>query len=146
MGIAITLFTLGVNITLYDGWFVITWSIIWINLVIWFRSVRYIPIFILRYAIICVPFTLAIDAILFDTILDEASADLMAGGLDAEEPSNLHAVDPHEVSGYETEDGTMVEGYYRDGDGNTDINLSKEDGGGYLRSNPDGDPSHNLHS
>lgn len=55
-----------------------------------------------------------------------------------------HYVDPHYVSGYERADGTVVDGYWRDGDGDTSVNLSKEDGGGYERSNPDGDPTNNL--
>ncbi|WEG16678.1 hypothetical protein PQ478_19565 [Alkalihalophilus pseudofirmus] len=57
-----------------------------------------------------------------------------------------HNVDPHYVNGYERADGTVVEGYWRDGDGDTSVNLSKEDGGGYERSNPDGDPTNNLNS
>lgn len=43
-------------------------------------------------------------------------------------------VDPHWVKGYERKDGTFVNGYWRDGDGNTKINLDKEHGGGYFRS------------
>lgn len=44
-------------------------------------------------------------------------------------------VDPHEVSDYVRSDGTEVEGYWRDGDGNTTIDRTIEQGGGYLRHN-----------
>ncbi|MCG7337154.1 hypothetical protein MHZ95_17995 [Sporosarcina sp. ACRSM] len=47
-----------------------------------------------------------------------------------------HFVEPHDVKGYYRQDGTYVKGYYRDGDGNTDIDRDKEQGGGYTRSNP----------
>ncbi|WJY26434.1 hypothetical protein [Sporosarcina trichiuri] len=43
-----------------------------------------------------------------------------------------HFVHPHEVSGYERQDGTYVEGYYRDGDGDTSVNRTVEQGGGYF--------------
>lgn len=42
-------------------------------------------------------------------------------------------VDPNQVSGYNRQDGTYVQPYWRDGDGNTSINLTKEQGGGYFR-------------
>ncbi len=42
-------------------------------------------------------------------------------------------VDPHEVSGYERADGTSVEGYYRDGDGDTTIDRPIDEGGGFFR-------------
>ncbi|QOR66361.1 hypothetical protein IM538_21770 [Cytobacillus suaedae] len=42
-------------------------------------------------------------------------------------PLNLHYVKPHYVQGYVREDGTAVDGYFRDG----------KHGAGYLRSNPD---------
>lgn len=65
------------------------------------------------------------------------------------QPFNLdidltHQVKSHFVEGYFRNDGTYVEGYYRDGDGNTAINHSVEQGGGYLRSNPDENPLNNL--
>lgn len=59
--------------------------------------------------------------------------------------TNVHEVKPHWVNGYERVDGTYVEGYWRDGDGNTSVNLSEEHGGAYLRSNPDGILENNLH-
>lgn len=49
-----------------------------------------------------------------------------------------HFVQPHFVEGYVRGDGTNVEGYYRDGDGNTDVDHSVSEGGGYSRTNPDG--------
>lgn len=53
------------------------------------------------------------------------------------EMENKHFVNPHEVNGYTRVDGTQVDGYYRDGDGNTNIDRPAETGGGYNRSNPD---------
>ncbi|WP_050615159.1 hypothetical protein [Bacillus testis] len=47
--------------------------------------------------------------------------------------SNQTWIDPHEVRGYERSDGTYVESYYRDGDGNTNINRGLDEGGGYYR-------------
>lgn len=43
-------------------------------------------------------------------------------------------VDPHQVDGYYKKDGSYVNGYWRDGDGNTSVNLTKSEGGGYWRS------------
>lgn len=57
---------------------------------------------------------------------------------------DVHSVDPHYVNDYVRADGTYVDGYWRDGDGDTSVNLDKEDGGGYLQSNPDGILSNNL--
>ncbi|MGG0936982.1 hypothetical protein ABHN11_12840 [Brevibacillus centrosporus] len=59
--------------------------------------------------------------------------------------TDVHEVKPHWVNGYERAEGTYVEGYWRDGDGNTSVNLTEEEGGGYLRSNPDGMLENNLH-
>ena len=59
-------------------------------------------------------------------------------------PNNIHSVDPHYVSDYTRADGTQVDGYWRDGDGNTSVNLDKEHGGVYLQSNPDELLSNNL--
>lgn len=57
---------------------------------------------------------------------------------------NIHFVNPHHVDGYFRNDGTYVNGYFRDGDGNTAIDHPAEQGGGYIRSNPDGNPFNNL--
>jgi len=57
---------------------------------------------------------------------------------------NTHFVNPHYVNGYFRSDGTYVEGYFRDGDGNSAIDTPAEMGGGYIRSNPDGNPFNNL--
>ena len=46
---------------------------------------------------------------------------------------HFHFVDPHHVNGYFRQDGTYVKGYFRDGDGNTSVDRSLEQGGGYLR-------------
>lgn len=57
---------------------------------------------------------------------------------------NTHFVNPHHVNGYFRNDGTYVEGYFRDGDGNSAVDRTVEAGGGYIRSNPDGNPFNNL--
>ncbi|WP_053367795.1 hypothetical protein [Bacillus sp. FJAT-27245] len=62
-----------------------------------------------------------------------------------EAPGTTH-VTPHEVSGYYRADGTYVDGYYRDGDGNPATSLTEEQGGGYLRTNPDGILGNNLNT
>ncbi|MBB6177317.1 hypothetical protein HNQ82_002150 [Anoxybacillus tengchongensis] len=59
---------------------------------------------------------------------------------------NLHFVKPHYVDSYVRKDGTVVQGYWRDGDGDTSINRMTEQGGGYLRSNPDHTTLNNLKS
>lgn len=46
---------------------------------------------------------------------------------------NLHHVDAHYVEGYVRADGTVVDGYLRDGDGDTSVHQSE----GYDRTNPD---------
>ncbi|MBM7702344.1 hypothetical protein [Metabacillus iocasae] len=46
---------------------------------------------------------------------------------------DLHHVKPHFVEGYVKSDGTVVDGYFRDGNGH-----------GYVRSNPDGILENNL--
>ncbi|EJQ39260.1 hypothetical protein IEE_04932 [Bacillus cereus BAG5X1-1] len=56
----------------------------------------------------------------------------------------LHFVKPHHVDGYMRQDGTYVEGYWRDGDGNAQVDRTVEMGGGYVRSNPDSVISNNL--
>ncbi|MBP1931479.1 hypothetical protein [Ammoniphilus resinae] len=55
-----------------------------------------------------------------------------------------HFVDPHYVHGYDRADGVHVDGYWRDGDGNTDHDLTVEQGGGYFQTNPDGNLFNNL--
>lgn len=57
---------------------------------------------------------------------------------------DTHEVKPHYVEGYTRADGTVVDGYWRDGDGDSSTMLKEEEGGGYSRSNPDGNPSNNL--
>ena len=44
----------------------------------------------------------------------------------------IHYVHPHQVSSYRRSDGTFVRGYWRDGDGNTNIDRST----GYWSHNP----------
>ncbi|MFB9324979.1 hypothetical protein ACFFSY_03470 [Paenibacillus aurantiacus] len=55
-----------------------------------------------------------------------------------------HFVNPNYVNGYDRDDGTHVEGYWRDGDGDTSVDLQVEDGGGYMQTNPDDDLGNNL--
>lgn len=47
-----------------------------------------------------------------------------------------HYVTPHSVRPYRRKDGTYVSGFWRDGDGNTDINRST----GYYARNPNAVP------
>ncbi|KAB7665574.1 hypothetical protein F9279_20190 [Bacillus sp. B1-b2] len=55
-----------------------------------------------------------------------------------------HNVNPHYVQGYTKSDGTQVDGYWRDGDSDTHHDLTASEGGGYERTNPDGDLTNNL--
>ncbi|MBO1515195.1 hypothetical protein [Metabacillus bambusae] len=64
----------------------------------------------------------------FDSAFDDGDE---YGGDDSS--SNQTWVDPHEVSGYVRSDGTQVAGYTRDGDGDTSVDRSLEEGGGYFR-------------
>jgi hypothetical protein len=61
-----------------------------------------------------------------------------------EEPGMDH-VKPHYVEGH-WRDGQWIEGYWRDGDGDTSVNLIEDQGGGYLRTNSDGNTINNLKS
>ncbi|PIC96648.1 hypothetical protein CSV69_03755 [Sporosarcina sp. P26b] len=47
--------------------------------------------------------------------------------------SSLNFVEPHSVKGYHRADGTPVNGYYRDGDGDTSVDRDVDQGGGYFR-------------
>ncbi|WP_038112617.1 hypothetical protein [Tuberibacillus calidus] len=58
--------------------------------------------------------------------------------------NNTHFVKPHYVHSYIKSDGTLVEGYYRDGDGNTHIDRPLDAGGGYMAGNPDGIKWNNI--
>lgn len=49
--------------------------------------------------------------------------------------NDVHYVQPHYVNAYDKADGTHVNGYWRDGDGNTAVNLSANQGGGYMSHN-----------
>lgn len=62
----------------------------------------------------------------------------------AEVNPELHFVEPHYVDAYIRKDGTYVEGYWRDGDGDTSVDLQVDQGGGYVRSNPDDSIWNNL--
>ncbi|QNU23455.1 hypothetical protein [Geobacillus zalihae] len=70
----------------------------------------------------------------------EAAADI-----ESDESPGTHHVRPHWVDGH-WRDGQWIEGYWRDGDGNIDVNLTEEQGGGYERTNPDGNSENNFTS
>lgn len=78
-----------------------------------------------------------------ETAVDENLFEQESGTQTEQEKTDTHAVDPHYVQDYYQTDGTHVEGYWRDGDSDTAHDLTAEEGGGYLQSNPDGDVSHN---
>jgi len=79
--------------------------------------------------------------------VDYSAHDFDTDGIDVDVDGDgmvdVHDVDPHYVSGH-FRDGEYVEGYWRDGDGDTSVDLNKAQGGGYLRSNPDGIKHNNL--
>jgi hypothetical protein len=58
--------------------------------------------------------------------------------------ADIHHVNPHYVQEHTRSNGTHVDGYWRDGDGDTRHDLTADVGGGYDRTNPDGDLSNNL--
>lgn len=60
------------------------------------------------------------------------------------EDAQIHDVQPNWVNGYIRSDGVEVDGYWRDGDGDPNTHLTNEDGGGYLRSNPDESLHNNI--
>ncbi|GMN99856.1 hypothetical protein [Parageobacillus thermoglucosidasius] len=67
----------------------------------------------------------------------------VAASIESEENPGTHHVRLHWVEGHWC-DGQWIEGYWRDGDGDTDVNLKEQQGGGYERTNPDGNPDNNL--
>lgn len=85
-----------------------------------------------------------------DGLADNSAADesnVAGDGVEDIDPASevgVLSVEPHYVFGHFRDDGVYVDGYWRDGDGDTSVDLSAENGGGYLRSDPDGDPSNNL--
>ncbi|WP_423408357.1 hypothetical protein AABM38_22360 [Heyndrickxia sp. MSNUG] len=90
-----------------------------------------------------------------DPLLDDLKAGASATeGNEAEEnlfdkdvvtsDPGLHFVNPHHVQGYTRSDGTVVDDYWRDGDGDTSDDLTVDEGGGYDQTNPDGDLTNNL--
>ena len=58
---------------------------------------------------------------------------------DADQPLNSSGgggetfVSPHFVDDYTKSDGTTVSGFWRDGDGDTSVDLTEDEGGGYFR-------------
>lgn len=57
---------------------------------------------------------------------------------DADQPLNGSGdgetfVKPHWVDDYTKSDGTFVSGFWRDGDGDTSVDLTEDEGGGYFR-------------
>jgi hypothetical protein len=68
-----------------------------------------------------------------DDGVSDVAADSVDGVTTTVENPNMHHVEPHWVNGYERADGTYVEGYWRDGDGDTSVN----NGTGWMQHNPD---------
>lgn len=54
--------------------------------------------------------------------------------MDNIDESDFHFVKPHYVESHMRGDD-FIEGYWRDGDGDTDVDLTESQGGGYIRSN-----------
>jgi hypothetical protein len=66
--------------------------------------------------------------------------------IDISNDPGTHFVHPHHVDGYEHADGTHVDDYWRDGDHDTTIDQTVDEGGGYDQTNPDDDISNNFGS
>lgn len=69
----------------------------------------------------------------FDIIGDDEA------GMDLADADDESFVNPHWVEGFVRSDGGIIDSYWRDGDGDTSINLSEGEGGGFFRSNPGSD-------
>ena len=76
----------------------------------------------------------------FEAVSDSVDPDAHGVFINHEEGSPVHGesvtehyVHPHYVEGYVRDDGTVVDGYWRDGDGDTSVDLSAKVGGGYFR-------------
>lgn len=106
--------------------------------IILFLGIMLIPIYFigyLYYAILCKKYPQLILPLHFTLLI--VSLGLIA--LKLYNINNLNQsdktfVDPHHVNGYTKSDGTQVSGYWRDGDGNPNTTLTREEGGGYFRS------------
>lgn len=57
---------------------------------------------------------------------------------------NSHFVQPNWVNPFIKEDGTNVNGYWRDGDGDTSHDLDVNHGGGYIEHNPTHQIDHDI--
>lgn len=72
-------------------------------------------------------------------IIGDDDTDFSSGGFFDEDINNgiitESHVEPHHVEGYIRADGAVVDDYWRDGDGNTHVDLTSKDGGGFLRNN-----------
>lgn len=80
-----------------------------------------------------------------NSIIDSGSSHFLGHHIFDQIPdNNIHFVHPHMVNSYIRADGTLIHGYWRDGDGNAFINRTEHHGGGYFSSNPDGNPFNNL--
>lgn len=87
--------------------------------------------------------TATIGALAFgitDAIIDDTSAQPITTVDSVDVDGELHHVDAHYVTGYVNDNGTVVEGYWRDGDGDTSVNQND----GYIRTNPDDSMWNNL--
>ena len=60
---------------------------------------------------------------------------LLADAVHSNNSNDMHYVKPHHVNAYDKADGTHVNALWRDGDGDTTVNLSEDQGGGYMSHN-----------
>jgi hypothetical protein len=110
--------------TLFDkGFLESNLYFIGLGIVLWILLIIYIPI--LRLPLILLILIISLGLVIFRIAEN-------FGVFDSGEDKVF--VNPHEVSGYDRSDGTHVNPYWRDGDGNTNINLTADKGGGYFRS------------
>ena len=88
--------------------------------------------------------TAAVGVIAFgitDAVVDiDGSADATATPSNVDVDGETHHVNAHYVESHVRADGTQVEGYWRDGDGDTSVNTDE----GYMRTNPDDVKWNNL--
>lgn len=82
-----------------------------------------------KYKIIIKIGALFAGGILAKKIFDNIANSELKGG----EKGDHSFVNPHEVNGYTRKDGSRVDSYWRDGDGNPLTKLTKKNGGGYIR-------------
>ncbi len=82
--------------------------------------------------------TVAVGALAIGVIdfIDGADGIDVDADMATDTDASNHYVNPNHVDSYVRADGTVVEGYWRDGDGDTSVDKTAAEGGGYLQSNP----------